>query len=150
MLHVLCRIGRDSYAISSEAVERVLPFAMLKQLPGSVHGLTGILNYQGLAVPVVDLCQVLSGVAARELMNTRILLCPLQESPSGKLGLLVENVSETAKLEEKDFQPAGAEGSECLDAVAATEGSFIQRIEVPRILPPGVLKTLGLSGAYSA
>ncbi len=150
MLHVLCRIGRDSYAISSEAVERVLPFASLKTLPGAARGLCGILNYQGLAVPVVDLCLVLSGMPAREFMNTRILLCPLEASPSGKLGLLVENVSETAKLDERDFQPAGAEGIECLDALAASGGSFIQRIEVPRILPPDLLKALDLPVTYSA
>lgn len=150
MLHVLCRIGRDAYAISSGAVERILPFAALKQLPGGERGLTGLLNYQGQAVPVVDLCLLLSGRPAREVMNTRILLCPLPESPSGKLGLLVEGVTKTQHLEDADFSPGGAAGDACLGPVASDRAKLIQRIEVPRILPQGLLASLGLPEKFSA
>lgn len=145
MLYVLCRIGRDAYAISSEAVERVLPFAALKTLPGGVRGLTGLLNYQGISVPVVDLCLLLGGSPAREIAGTRLLLCPVEGLRNGRLALLVEHVSEVVRLTDADFRPAGATGDECLDAVAASGGHLIQRIEVPRILPPEVLASLDLS-----
>lgn len=144
MLHVLCRIGRDAYAISGGIVERILPFAALKSLPGAEHGLIGILNYQGRAVPVVDLCLLLTGESAREILNTRILLCPFAESSSGRIGLVVEGVSEARKLEERDFHSAGATGAPCLDAVTSTPEGLIQRIELPGILPAGLLASLGL------
>jgi len=150
MLHVLCRIGRDVYAISSEAVERILPYAALKHLPGAEHGLCGLLNFQGRSVPVVDLCRLLAGAPAREVLSTRILLCPLEGSPSGMLGLLVEGVSKAVQLEEKDFQPAGAEAAACLDGVVPSADGLIQKIEVPQILPPGLLASLGLAVEYSA
>ncbi len=150
MLHVLCRIGRDAYAISSGAVERILPFAALKALPGGERGLTGLLNYQGHAVPVVDLCLLLSGVPAREVMNTRILLCPLPESASGKLGLLVEGVTKTQRLTDSDFSPGGAEGDTCLGPVTSRAEGLVQRIEVPRILPKGLLSSLGLPEEFPA
>jgi len=145
MLYVLCRIGRDAYAISSEAVERVLPFASLKNLPGGVRGLTGLLNYQGISVPVVDLCLLLAGSPARELAGTRLLLCPVEGLRNGRIALLVEHVSDVARLTEEDFQPTGAAGDDCLDGVASRSGELIQRIEVPRILPPEVLASLDLS-----
>ena len=144
MLHVLCRIGRDAYAISSGAVERILPFAALKALPGGERGLTGLLNYQGQAVPVVDLCLLLAGQPAREVMNTRILLCPLPESASGKLGLLVEGVTKTQHLDEGDFSTGGAEGDACMGAVTSDGEKLVQRIEVLQILPRGLLASLGL------
>lgn len=150
MLHVLCRIGRDAYAISSATVERILPFAALKNLPGAEHGLTGILNYQGRAVPVVDLCLLLTGSAAREILNTRILLCPFPESSSGRIGLVVEGVTEARKLEDRDFHSAGATGAPCLDDVAATPQGLIQRIELPGILPVGLLASLGLPAEISS
>lgn len=149
MLHVLCRIGEDAYAIPCEAVERILPFAAVKALPGGERGLTGLLNYQGRAVPVVDLCLLLSGAPAREVMDTRILLCPLEESASGRLGLLVEGVTKTQDLKAEEFSEAGAEGDMCLGAVAPRREGLIQRIEVPAILPPGLLLSLGLSPVFT-
>lgn len=150
MLHVLCRIGRDAYAISCEAVERILPFAALKALPGGERGLTGLLNYQGQAVPVVDLCLLLSGQPAREVMNTRIVLCPLEGSASGWLGLLVEGVTRTQRLEDGDFTPGGATGDACLGAVTPDEAGLLQRIEVPNVLPEGLLASLGLPREFSS
>lgn len=149
MLHVLCRIGEDAYAISSEAVERILPFAALKALPGGERGLTGLLNYHGQAVPVVDLCLLLAGQPAREVMDTRILLCPLKESTSGRLGLLVEGVTKAQNLKAEEFAPAGAQGDECLGEVASRREGLIQRIEVPSILPAGLLPSLGLPEVFS-
>jgi chemotaxis-related protein WspB len=150
MLYVLCRIGRDAYAISCGAVERVLPFAKLKALPGSERGLAGLLNYHGLAVPVVDLCLLLAGAPAREMLDTRILLCPVEGSASGRLGLLVEGVTETRRLEDADLADAGAEGDACLGRVAADGAGLIQRIEVPGILPPALLAGLGLPEEFPA
>jgi chemotaxis-related protein WspB len=150
MLHVLCRIGPDAYAITSEAVERIVPFATLKQLPGAPQGIAGLLNLEGRTVPVVDLCLLLTGVPAPEMLGTRILLCPVEESPSGRIGLLVEGVFRTMDLEEADFQPAGAQAAPCLDGVKSFEGGFLQRIEVPRILPAGILASLGLPAEFAA
>jgi len=149
MLHVLCRVGGDAYAIPASAVERVIPCAALKGLPGATHGLAGLLNYQGSSVPVVDLSLALTGTPARELLSTRILLCPLEESPTGRLGLLVESVSRTVQLAESDFKPAGASGAEFLDGVAGSGAELLQRIEVPRILPDGLLVSLGLSSEWA-
>ncbi len=96
-------------------------------------------------MPVVDLSLALTGTPARELLSTRILLCPLAGSPAGRLGLLVESVSRTVQLAESDFKPAGATGAGCLDGVAGEGAELLQRIEVPRILPDGLLASLGLS-----
>ncbi len=145
MLYVLCRIGQDAYAISSDAVERVLPFATLKALPGGARGLTGLLNYQGTSVPVVDLCLLLGGTSAREISGTRLLLCPLEGLRNGRIALLVEHVSEVIRLTEADFKPSGATGDECVEKVASNSGRLIQRIEVPAILPAEILATLDLA-----
>lgn len=149
MLYVLCRIGRDAYAISSEAVEHILPFAELTALPGGERGVVGLLNYHGSSVPVVDLCLLFTGTPSKEVMSTRILLCPLEWAPSGKLGLLVEGVTETRRLEESDFMAGGAKGDACLGPVASDRAGLIQRIEVPGILPPELLASLDLVGDFT-
>ncbi len=37
MLYVVCRIGGDAYALPARSVDKVLPFAALKPLPGAVR-----------------------------------------------------------------------------------------------------------------
>ena len=148
MLHVLCRIGRDEYAIAAESIERVLPYAALKAVPGAPSGLAGLLNYRGFAIPVVDLSAALTGTPAALLLTTRILLCPLKESASGRIGLVAESVSRTERLESS--QPAGASGAECLKEICLANGSLVQRLEVPAILPQGLLASLNLAPRFEA
>jgi len=148
MLHVLCRIGRDEYAITAEAVERVLPYAALKAIPGAPAGIAGLLNYRGSAVPVVDLSAALTGIPAALVFSTRILLCPLAESASGRIGLVAEQVSRTEELDAS--QPAGASGAECLKEICLSNGNLVQKLEVPAILPPGLLASLHLSPEFEA
>lgn len=143
MLHVLCRIGRDEYAIEAQAVELVLPYAALKALPGAPAGIAGLLNYRGSAIPVIDLSATLTGMPAEGILSTRILLCPLAESPSGRIGLVAEHVSRTAQLGPP--QPAGAGGAGCLKNVHLVDGALVQKLAVPEILPPGLLASLNLS-----
>lgn len=146
MLHVLCRIGRDEYAIAAESIERVLPYAALKAVPGAPTGIAGLLNYRGLAVPVVDLSAALTGMPSPLLLTTRILLCPLMEAASGRIGLIAEDVSRTERL--GSSQPAGAGGAACLKEICLANGSLVQKLEVPAILPEGLLASLNLSPRF--
>ncbi|CAN5317277.1 chemotaxis protein CheW [soil metagenome] len=145
MLYVLCRIGRDAYAIPSDIVVRILPFVALKVLPGAPIGLAGLLNYQGSSVPVIDLPLVLTGEPARAVLSTRIILCSSDESSSKLVGVILEEVSRTAQLEEKDFHTPGATGAPCLREVNSTPEGLIQRIDIPGIFPPGLIASLDLS-----
>ena len=52
---VVWRLGEQRYALPLTAVERVLPAAELTPLPDAPEVITGILNFQGRIVPVVDL-----------------------------------------------------------------------------------------------
>lgn len=148
MLHVLCRVGQDAYAIPCDTVDMVLPFAQLKVLPGAERGLAGVLDYRGQPIPVVDLSLLLAGQRAREAFGTRIILCAVEGLRSGKIGLIAEGVSEVADFEERDFQSAGAQGDPAVSKVASLRGGLIQRIEVPGILPPEILASLDLAEGY--
>ena len=47
MLHVLCRIGRDEYAIAADSIERVLPYWERVILPQLSAGETVIVSAHG-------------------------------------------------------------------------------------------------------
>lgn len=148
MLHVLCRVGQDAYAIPCDAVDRVLPFAQLKALPGAQRGLVGLLDYRGQPYPVIDLSLLLAGQPAREAFGTRILLCPVEGLRAGKIGIVAEGVSEVVDLDEAAFQSAGAQADPAVSGVVPGREGLIQRIEVPGILPSEILASLDLSEEY--
>jgi purine-binding chemotaxis protein CheW len=64
---VVWRLGAQRYALPLAVVERVLPAAEVTPLPGAPEVVTGILNFQGRIVPVVDLRRRL-GQPQRELL----------------------------------------------------------------------------------
>lgn len=142
MLYVVCRIGTSAYALPAEAVEKVLPFAALKPLPGAVRGLVGVLNFQGDPVPVVDLDLLFHGTPAPEVFGSRIVLCRTPELLSGRLGLLVGFIEGVSTIPEESFAPSGAVADPALGGVSPAGGSFIQRIELPGVLPDNVLAGL--------
>lgn len=142
MLYVVCRIGGDAYALPAVSVEKVLPFAALKPLPGAVRGLVGVLNYQGQSVPVVDLGLLFQGAPAPETFGVRIVLCQVPGLRSGRLGILVERVDGVSAIAEEAFIPAGASADPSLGDVSPVAGSFVQRIDLPSVLPDDVLENL--------
>lgn len=150
MLYVVCRYGDDAYALPAGAVDRVLPFAALKPLPGAARGLAGVLNYQGQPVPVVDLGLLFQDAPVPEVFGARIVLCHVPGLRSGRLGILAERVDGVLALPEESFVPAGASADPALGDVSPTAGSFIHRIELPSVLPDDVLASLDWCEAEEA
>jgi chemotaxis-related protein WspB len=142
MLFLLFQLGSDRYALAAEDVVEVLPLIALKQLPQAPKGITGLLNYRGQPVPVLDLSLLALGQPAAQRVSTRLLImrCTIHE-PKGMavqkfLGLLVERATETIAKEPSDFVPAGVEtpGARYLGPVAPDPRGFIQRIELDVLL----------------
>lgn len=150
MLYVVCRIGDDAYALPATAVDKVLPYAVLKPLPGAVRGLVGVLNYQGQSVPVVDLGLLFQGVHTPEAFGSRIILCQVPGLRSGRVGILVGCVDGVSAIAEGSFISPGATADPCLGDVSPVAGSFIQRIELPSVLPDNVLESLDWYAAGEA
>ncbi|MBN8708181.1 MAG: hypothetical protein BGO12_06970 [Verrucomicrobia bacterium 61-8] len=142
MHYVVCRVGDDTYALEAGTVDKVLPYAALKPLPGAVRGLVGVLNYQGQSVPVVDLGLLFQGVPTPEAFGSRIILSQVAGLRSGRLGILVGCVEGISVVPEESFISPGASADPSLGDVSPAGGSFIQRIELPSVLPDDVLESL--------
>lgn len=96
MLMLVFRLGDNRYAIATQAIMTVLPQVNLQTIPGSPPAVAGVFSYQGQAVPVLDLNQLLRGVASSALLSTRIVLANLGApgEPVRLLGLLAEQATE--------------------------------------------------------
>jgi chemotaxis-related protein WspB len=91
MLYLLFQIGKDRYAIEARQAVEVLPFVDLERIPPALstpsvptqrpRGVAGIFNYRGQPMVAVDLCDLILGRPARELLSTRIIVVKLSLAP---------------------------------------------------------------------
>lgn len=99
MLFLLFHLQDDAYAIDSAKVIEVIPYLVTQKIPMTPKFITGMANYRGNPVPVIDLGLLLNDHPCRQQMSTRIILTTLSLGSQYKkiVGLLAENVTETVK-----------------------------------------------------
>ena len=91
---VTFKVAGQDLAFNIFQVERILRYEAPAPLPKAPDFLEGVLRYQGIAVPLVDLRKRLSAPAPlREDTRTVIL-----EWESGKLGVIVDAVTEVLQV----------------------------------------------------
>jgi len=132
MLCLLFQLGDALCAVEAARIVEVLPLVHMRPLPSSIPEVAGVLNHRGQPVPVVDLCRVHLGRAARSRLSTRILLFdPSPESsPTRLLGMIAERATEAAAFEPGDFdQPSP------LGRTGHTSRGTVQWVDLDRLVP---------------
>ncbi len=111
MLLILFTLQDDTYAIDSAKVIEVIPFLLTQKIPMTPKFITGMANYRGNPVPVIDLGLLLNEKQCRRLLSTRIILISVSIGSQFKkiIGLLAENVTESIKTP-KEWRPKSSTG----------------------------------------
>jgi chemotaxis-related protein WspB len=109
MLFLLFQLGADRYALEAARVAEILPLVQVRPLPQAPPGLSGVINYRGRPVPVIDLCELALDRAAHSRMSTRIVLveCEAGLGAGSLIGLIAESVTATFRRERSDFVESG-------------------------------------------
>ncbi len=146
MLYLLLRTGNERYALEARRIVEVVPLVLLKPVPHTPPYVAGLFDYRGNWVPVIDLCRLTSGQDCSSHQTTRIILVdyPGADGHTNILGLLAEQVTETIKIKDSDFHPAGIEVPEApyLGELARAAGAAVQQLHIDQILPASLRDTL--------
>jgi chemotaxis-related protein WspB len=146
MLFLLFQLGNDRYALDASRIVEVTPYLNLKRLPQAPKGVAGLFNYRGQPVPVVDLCEMATGVPARERLSTRMVIVHYRTNHGSDrlLGLIAENATQMVRHEAKDFVDPGVTVplAPYLGPVLMDAGRAIQWIDEQRLLPEHVRELL--------
>ncbi len=136
MLFLMFHVGQDRYMLDVRQVTEVTPLTGIMPIPQAPKGVAGLCNYRGQLIPVLDLSEILLSHPARRRMHTRIVIthCAYNGGETHLLGLIVEKMTETVRLEAADFADSGAVLPQ-LGAVATDRYGFAQRIELNQLLP---------------
>lgn len=133
MLFLHFRIGESNYALAAERIVEIVPLAPLRKIrsgPDTVALPTDqTFEYRGQFVPVIDLCQLDLGRPARRRLSTRIIIVRHPGAPEALLGMIAENATTMLRLEPEDFTP-----------FASGPDGLIQRVDLPDLLPPAMLR----------
>jgi chemotaxis-related protein WspB len=105
MLMLLFQAGNRRYAINTQQVVEVLPWASLYPAAGPAAGqvaIVGLLNYHCNLVSVIDLGQLIHQVPSRPHYGSRIILVSAAAIPGFEtakwLGLLADRVVDTQAI----------------------------------------------------
>lgn len=139
MLYLLLRMGTERYALDARRIVEVVPMVNLKPLPHAEPYIAGLFDYRGTLVPVIDLCRLTTAHHCGEYLTTRIVLVeyPGSEGRSHILGLLAEQVTETLKIKDNEFQPSGIHTTEApyLGDLVKVGNAMVQQLNIEQILP---------------
>src|SRR5437763_833355 len=131
---VAFKVAGQDFAFNIFQVERILRYEARAPLPKAPDFLEGVLQYQGAAIPLVDLRKRL-GVPAPHREETRSVIL---EWEGGKLGVVVDAVTEVRQVaaEQITAPPGIVKGlaAEYITGLVVTDGGTIIVLNTARLL----------------
>lgn len=139
MLLLIFRVTDDLYAIRAERVVEVVPQVPLRNVPHAPEFLTGLFDYRGRVVPVVDLALLMGRRACPSRLSTRIIVvdaAPANTTERSLLGLVGEQVSDVKRFDDAQvvFPSMGLEQAPYLGTIVRADDGLVQVVEVDRVL----------------
>ena len=142
MLYLQFKINDNRYILEARDVIEVLPYANLKRIPKAPAYVAGLLNYAGDAVPVIDVCFLMSDQPCQSKLSSRIALVNYKDADERtvRIGLLIEHLTEAVRFEDKDFSEPGVrlDESPYLGKVVVDEKRIVQLVNVAELIPDEV------------
>ncbi len=138
MLYLQFIIDNERYVMATSAITEVAPLIPLRKLPDVPDYVSGLMNYRGKSVPVIDASQLLAGYDTALRLSSRIVIvkvCPSNGEPL-QVGLLLEKATETLKIPDEDFVESGIDNPQAsyLGKVVLDGKGVLQQISPDNIL----------------
>ena len=144
MLFIVFQLGQDRYALDARELVEILPLMQVKHLPHAPVGITGMLDYHGIPLPVIDLTALALGHPAAERISTRVLIVELANGR--RLALIAERANELLQRQAGDFAETGVavDAAPYLGPVTRDTRGLIQWISPEQLLSPEVRDALSV------
>ena len=139
MLLLLFEIANGRYALDINRIIEVVPLVNLKKIPITSDYVSGLMNYRGEGIPVIDLCQLVDSVPFEDALSTRIIIVnyPIENEVNKPLGLIANNVTETIRTKLSKPPPTGVLMDKSLygGEIAPETSDMIQWFDIKKMLP---------------
>lgn len=116
-------------------IVEIVPKIPLKYIPQA--NFSGMINYGGEPVPILDLSLILTGRPSKNCMHTRIMLIsnPEQQGSTKILGFIAEKIIEIREIDPFLFSEPSPhiKSHPFLNGIFFTENESIQKINVDQL-----------------
>ncbi len=128
---VVFTLGAEEYGVPIKLVQEIIRYTEPRPIPGSPHGVEGVINLRGRIIPVVDLRARFSSMGERPA-ESKIVIVELEETT---VGVIVDEVKEVLSVaaDQCEAPPEGAGDAEYLDAVAKLDGRLLVILNMPKL-----------------
>jgi len=132
---VIFQLGDTHFGVDIQQVLRIVRLTTITRVPHAPRFLTGVINYRGQVVPVVDLHQRLALPSAEYDDAARILIVDLDSQP---VGMLADAVVGISRLADEAIQPPPEMVAQVngvyLTGVAQHEGRLVVLLDLGQVL----------------
>ncbi|MCB0872773.1 MAG: chemotaxis protein CheW [Actinobacteria bacterium] len=120
---VVFTLGAEEYGVPIKLVQEIIRYTEPRPIPGSPHGVEGVINLRGRIIPVVDL-RSRFGTMGERAEDAKIVIVEL---PDTTVGVIVDEVKEvlTVDADQCEDPPEGAGNADYLESVAKLEGRLL-------------------------
>lgn len=136
--YVVFKLDNEEYGIGIMNVREIIPYKESIKVPNTPDFIEGIINYRGNVTPIICLKKRFNISQRIEDVNTRIIVINIGDR---QVGFIVDEASQTIKLDERDIDPAPSIVSsverEYIDGVGKKEDRLIILIDLGKILTDG-------------
>ncbi len=99
---VVFELSGEAYGVNVTQVQSIIPMPEIITVPGAPSFVEGVVNLRGMVVPVVDLRNRFD---LSQPTNGRKSVIVIAELNDLRIGLVVDKVTEVAKIPETDIEP---------------------------------------------
>lgn len=146
MLYLLFYIKNEKFIIEGNKLIEIIPNLKLKPVIKAPDYVTGMLNYRGEVIPIIDINKLCTGNFAASNLSSRIVIIKYNSilNNEEKLGILVEKATETISFNESELETAAIKinNASYFGKIKKNENEIIQLLEVENILPQEIRNSL--------
>lgn len=113
--YVVFMLGKEEYGIDIMNVREIVPHQACIKVPNAPSFISGIMNYRGTVIPIIDLKKRFNLSDSEVDGNTRIIVINLKEK---QVGFIVDEASQTVRLQDNEIDPTP-------DIVAGVDRKYI-------------------------
>lgn len=100
--YVVFKLGKEEYGIDIMNVKEIVPHQESVKVPNAPHFVSGIINFRGHVIPIIDLKKRFHLADSAIDGNTRIIVINLKGK---QVGYIVDEASQTIRLMDEDIDP---------------------------------------------
>jgi purine-binding chemotaxis protein CheW len=137
---VTFQMGQQMYALPIESIVRIVEMVTITPIPRTNHVIEGVINYQGVTIPAVNLRRHLGLPMVSFGLDTHIIIAQIGER---MIGLVVDRVLDVSEFPSvrvsrpDDILPQGLGRVPLLRGVAQTPQGIVLVLDLENLLAPG-------------